>query len=987
MDILFIIYIFALFVIFSPNFIFHYNKSNNIMVAIIHALLFSVVVYVTYSSVINKQKEGATIGTFEKNDVSIPLNVNEMNLGNVMNDPTDESKKKNAIFNNDIVVSSPTSAEEDKLIAMPPYDYSNFRSYDYDNMQKKLKMLESHKHTNHYFDLVPNFNETRHEILCAADYGTSKPCCRQPNAYIPESNQCDALKPYCMDYIAGKQWGKCVSENPYPKPNLVYDGVINSPSVSPVVVNKPSPIHLYQFKENNSRVAMDTNDHKNIEKKNGNLIGDFIKIEDDALTFSNENIDQSYEKQSYLELPINITGNSKILSFETRVTTSDINKAWARIFQFGKGENKNDGNINSFILCRWNGNDEYKGNLSVSIVPSNGPYYNLQKTNTKFNGLNDAHIVLVINSETNDVKLYVNKVLVITGNPDFDLTPIITNTTKNYLGHSINVHDVGFNGIIHEFAIWDIELFASSSPPVVVKKPTGGESPAETETKPDGTVVVKNCPVLPVKSAPAPACPAVPLPSYLNTNSFCDGGKIFINATNYTTISTTQENEENCAKKCEDDKSCDMYLMQNENTCWTYKDVSDISMFCNQGNDPVPHMFWGKVKTSVANSIKKYPQNVKSAVSTFMMMVGKGNSSMLYSENGYVWNEVPNLKAYDVAYNGSMWVSTFSGGKYSIAYSSDGKTWTSSYTNNTFQAADNTGNWTLNGTVAWNGSIWLVSGIFPSQSNKYEQFNTILSSTDGKNWTVIKQFNLDENMNTFSDMKWGGSIWVATMPAWGNNELFWSEDGVTWNKSTIHKDLRWQTFRIAKLAWNGSLWFAVGSPTTGNFGGGQSVPIVYSTDGKNWYDPSSYNNEGPLGRNINLLPIFYNDIGWNGSMWVAVGQMIPYTQSFKTYIVYSIDGKTWTEASVDSNNMNPTKLYSVTWNGSYWTAIGEVTKKNPDYGAPSWNNNNNNKNKYIITNIIATSYDGKTWQTVISDVPFNDNSKIISQIVLPYTGK
>ena len=244
MDILFIIYIFALFVIFSPNFIFHYSKSNNIMVAIIHALLFSVVVYVTYRSVINKQTEGATIGTFEKNDVSVPLNVNEMNLGNVMNDSTDQSEKKDVIFNNDIVVSSPTSVEEDKLIAMPPYDYSNFRSYDYDNMQKKLKMLESHKHTNHYFDLVPNFNQTRHEILCAADYGTSKPCCRQPNAYIPESNQCDALKPYCMDYIAGKQWGKCVSENPYPKPNLVYDGVINTPTAPspapPVVVKKSS---------------------------------------------------------------------------------------------------------------------------------------------------------------------------------------------------------------------------------------------------------------------------------------------------------------------------------------------------------------------------------------------------------------------------------------------------------------------------------------------------------------------------------------------------------------------------------------------------------------------------------------------------------------------------------------------------------------------------------------------------------------------------
>ena len=65
-------------------------------------------------------------------------------------------------------------------------------------------MLESHKHTNHYFDLVPNFNQTRHEVLCAADYGTNKPCCRQPDAFIPEVNQCTALKPHCKDYITGK---------------------------------------------------------------------------------------------------------------------------------------------------------------------------------------------------------------------------------------------------------------------------------------------------------------------------------------------------------------------------------------------------------------------------------------------------------------------------------------------------------------------------------------------------------------------------------------------------------------------------------------------------------------------------------------------------------------------------------------------------------------------------------------------------------------
>ena len=242
MDILFIIYIFTLFVIFSPNFIFQYSKSNNLLVAILHAIIFSIVVYVTYNSVIKKQTEGATIGTYDKNDEISALNVNELNLGGVLNDPSDDKNPKDVQYRNEIVVSSPNTAEEEKIIAMPPYDYSNFRTYDYENMEKKLKMLESHKHTNHYFDLVPNFNEKKHEILCAADHDTNKPCCRQPNSVIPESNQCDALKPYCKDYIAGEQWGKCVPMNPYPKPNLVYDSPMVLNPVSPSGETKPTEV-------------------------------------------------------------------------------------------------------------------------------------------------------------------------------------------------------------------------------------------------------------------------------------------------------------------------------------------------------------------------------------------------------------------------------------------------------------------------------------------------------------------------------------------------------------------------------------------------------------------------------------------------------------------------------------------------------------------------------------------------------------------------
>jgi hypothetical protein len=100
--------------------------------------------------------------------------------------------------------------------------------------------------------------------------------------------------------------------------------------------------------------------------------------------------------------------------------------------------------------------------------------------------------------------------------------------------------------------------------------------------------------------------------SYFDTSSYCNNKKIYIGAKEYTTISTTPgEDEESCAKKCEDDENCDMYLMQDASTCWTYKDVSGISMFCNKGLKPKPpHEFWGKFKSSIdMRDIVRYPES------------------------------------------------------------------------------------------------------------------------------------------------------------------------------------------------------------------------------------------------------------------------------------------------------------------------------------------------------------------------------------------
>ena len=95
--------------------------------------------------------------------------------------------------------------------------------------------------------------------------------------------------------------------------------------------------------------------------------------------------------------------------------------------------------------------------------------------------------------------------------------------------------------------------------------------------------------------------------SYIDTRSYCNGGKIYVHGA-AKVISVTDNDEETCANMCQDNENCDVYLMSDPNTCWTYKDVSDISMYCKPGYDP-PHTYWGKVKSNMESNIVRYPES------------------------------------------------------------------------------------------------------------------------------------------------------------------------------------------------------------------------------------------------------------------------------------------------------------------------------------------------------------------------------------------
>ena len=265
--------------------------------------------------------------------------------------------------------------------------------------------------------------------------------------------------------------------------------------------------------------------------------------------------------------------------------------------------------------------------------------------------------------------------------------------------------------------------------------------------------------------------------------------------------------------------------------------------------------------------------------------VGSGTNSIAYSSNGITWTGVgtTNLSSGGaaVAWNGSLWVAVGSGTN-SIVTSSDGVNWTGR--SNIFNNAGN--------GIAWNGSLWVAVGNGTS--------DTIATSSDGITWTGGGKtiFTVEGR-----SVAWNGSLWVAVGDG-SSNTIATSVDGLTWTGcgKTVF------TTKGYNVTWNGSLWVAVGSGTNS---------IATSRDGTTWYGQggSTFSGHG-------------QGIAWNGIYFVAVGYG-------SNTIAASVDGFTWN--GLGSIIFSGEGL-SIAWNGSYWVAGG-------GYG----------------TNTFATSGDGVTW--------------------------
>jgi hypothetical protein len=160
-----------------------------------------------------------------------------------------------------------------------------------------------------------------------------------------------------------------------------------------------------------------------------------------------------------------------------------------------------------------------------------------------------------------------------------------------------------------------------------------------------------------------------------------------------------------------------------------------------------------------------------------------------------------------------------------------------------------------------------------------------------------------------------------------STDLKYSLDGITWCNSVANGGFSGSG---SKVAWNGSLFVAVGGDTV------STNTIKYSSDGSNWFNsfPGGFTTSG-------------YSIAWNGRIWVATGD----DATSQGRIKYSFNGSNWSNANTTTFSSS---ARSVAWGNGRWVVAGV------DAGGAA--------------NSIMTSTDGSNWSFATNTTGASANS-------------
>ena len=167
--------------------------------------------------------------------------------------------------------------------------------------------------------------------------------------------------------------------------------------------------------------------------------------------------------------------------------------------------------------------------------------------------------------------------------------------------------------------------------------------------------------------------------------------------------------------------------------------------------------------------------------------------------------------------------------------------------------------------------------------------NTICYSTDGINWASSN--NGSQVLSLCNSIIWNGIMWLAVGQGSTSN-IAYSMDGMNWFSGNTSIN---GVMSICNcIVWNGTVYVAGGTPTT------QGSSLAYSTDGYNWF--ASKNG-------TQVLPVDCMSIACSNNLFVALGN------SNWLYYPYSTDGITWTQNYMYIQGSTVNKVY---YSGKMW---------------------------------------------------------------------
>ena len=342
--------------------------------------------------------------------------------------------------------------------------------------------------------------------------------------------------------------------------------------------------------------------------------------------------------------------------------------------------------------------------------------------------------------------------------------------------------------------------------------------------------------------------------------------------------------------------------------------------------------------------------------------VGSGGNTIATSKNGIQWtgrgSYIFTEKANCILWSReqTQWVAGGSG-LHSLAYSGDGIYWFGNETPLLLETLD----------VAWNGTIWIATGIPISNGNN----KSIFYSYDGKKWTAPVQTDLFDIQGL--KISWNHRFWTIVGNSSSSNNVATSQDGIQWTmrndsslndlKTMFYHNETMKTFYIkndsivlSSNQYNNdiSLSSNIQSSNAFIYNGSQYLlggnTILSSIDGIQWNPTNPVSNMSQinnftwnhpylgtpqitpltiaLGEGNNTIAysedgIYWKGLGnhiftnrgnravWNGVLWVAVGSGL-------FWVATSYDGIQW----IGRDNLMMNEGYDVAWNGTVFVAVG-----------------------------------------------------------------